>query len=155
MGKKKGKIAQWPKYEARRQTDINNQFVTLRGHARPTAGSHYGPQWTEATQRVRTDTSAQSHCAAQSPETSHCSTWLTSQLALVKKKQKKKQDNTDKLAMKNKSNSCHTFFLQGTNVPFDPTAMSWFLEAREKHEAQWGSAIFLIICRKTQTQSKA
>lgn len=42
------------------------------------------------------------------------------------------------------------------SLPFDPTAMSWlWAEERLRHEAQWGRAIFFIICReKTNKQQK-
>lgn len=36
---------------------------------------------------------------------------------------------------------------QDQTLPFEPTAMSWFLEERLKHVTQWGRAIFFIICR--------
>lgn len=35
---------------------------------------------------------------------------------------------------------------QDPSLPFDPTAMSWLLQERLMHVAQWGSAIFFIIC---------
>lgn len=114
----------------------------IRGRSPPTAESHYEPQRRGVSPRARNDTSAASRCAVRSLGTCRWSIWSASTLVL---EGRPKVRQAVGLALQT---SVNLVWFLGDTLPFDPNAMSWLLEERLKHVAQWGKAIFLMILYK-------